>query len=160
MRPQAPANGPNKAAAFLLRQAKAPHAENSTGRRQAFPQGHLHGIRGRPPPRFPPLPAFQGKVLPGDHGAGRYRLSGPAQTPRQYRHAQKAHKKQPLTKRDKAENKRISSERVPCENVIGYRKRFKIIADRYRNRRKRFGLRFNLLTAIYNRELAEKYAQL
>ena len=72
----------------------------------------------------------------------------------------KRSKKHPLTKQDKAENKRISSERVPCENVIGYLKRFKIIADRYRNRRKRFALRFNLLAAIYNHELAKKYGQL
>ncbi len=32
-------------------------------------------------------------------------------------------------------------------------KRFKIIADRYRNRRRRFGLRFFLIAAIYNMEL-------
>jgi len=71
----------------------------------------------------------------------------------------KRSKQQPLTKQDKADNKRISSERVACENVIGYLKRFKIIADRYRNRRKRFALRFNLLAAIYNHELAKKYSQ-
>jgi DDE superfamily endonuclease len=70
----------------------------------------------------------------------------------------KRSKQQPLTKQDKAENKRISSERVACENVIGYLKRFKIIADRYRNRRKRFALRFNLLAAIYNHELAKNTA--
>ncbi|SPR02632.1 IS5 family transposase ISOt6 [Orientia tsutsugamushi] len=39
------------------------------------------------------------------------------------------------------------------ENVIGALKRFKIIADKYRNRRKRFGLRFNLISGIYNFEL-------
>ncbi|KJV53055.1 putative transposase [Orientia tsutsugamushi str. Gilliam] len=32
-------------------------------------------------------------------------------------------------------------------------KRFKIIADKYRNRRKRFGLRFNLISGIYNFDL-------
>jgi hypothetical protein len=32
-------------------------------------------------------------------------------------------------------------------------KRFHIISQRYRNRRKRFGLRFNLIAAIYNFEL-------
>ena len=47
----------------------------------------------------------------------------------------------------------LSSERVSNENVIGMVKRFKIIADRYRNRRKRFGLRFNLIAEIYNFEL-------
>jgi hypothetical protein len=45
------------------------------------------------------------------------------------------------------------SERVLNENVIGVLKRFHIIADKYRNRRKRFGLRFNLIAGIYNYEL-------
>jgi len=40
------------------------------------------------------------------------------------------------------------------EHVIGSLKRFRILAERYRNRRKRFGLRFNLLAAIFNLELA------
>lgn len=64
-------------------------------------------------------------------------------------------KKIPLTKEDKRKNRTLSSERVLNENVIGMLKRFKIIADRYRNRRKRFGLRFNLIAAIYNMELVE-----
>lgn len=62
-------------------------------------------------------------------------------------------KKIPLTKEDKKRNRELSSERVSNENVIGMVKRFKIIADRYRNRRKRFGLRFNLIAGIYNFEL-------
>ena len=63
-------------------------------------------------------------------------------------------KKNPLTTEDKHNNQMLSSERVLNENVIGMLKRFKIIADRYRNRRKRFGLRFNLIAGIYNMELA------
>jgi hypothetical protein len=63
-------------------------------------------------------------------------------------------KKCPLTREDKQRNKALSSERVLNENVIGMLKRFKIIADKYRNRRKRFGLRFNLIAGIYNYELA------
>jgi hypothetical protein len=39
------------------------------------------------------------------------------------------------------------------ENVIGRLKRFKILSDKYRNRRKRFGLRFNLIAGIYNFEI-------
>jgi len=58
-----------------------------------------------------------------------------------------------LSKEDKKNNRKISSDRVLNENVIGMLKRFKIIADKYRNRRKRFGLRFNLIAAIYNMEL-------
>jgi len=42
---------------------------------------------------------------------------------------------------------------VPAEHVIAAVKRFKIVADKYRNRRKRFGLRFALIAALYNRDL-------
>ena len=62
-------------------------------------------------------------------------------------------KKRPLTQEEKLQNQQISSDRVLNENVIGMLKRFKIIADRYRNRRKRFGLRFNLIAGLYNYEL-------
>ncbi len=62
-------------------------------------------------------------------------------------------KKNPLNKEDKKKNRELSSERVLNENVIGMLKRFKIVADRYRNRRRRFGLRFNLIAGIYNFEL-------
>jgi hypothetical protein len=62
-------------------------------------------------------------------------------------------KKKPLTAEDKASNRRISGERVDNEHAIGFVKRFKIVADRYRNRRKRFGLRFNLICGICNFEL-------
>ncbi|KJV50705.1 putative transposase [Orientia tsutsugamushi str. Karp] len=36
-------------------------------------------------------------------------------------------------------------------------KRFKIIADKYRNRRKRFGLRFNLISGIYNFDMLTSF---
>ena len=62
-------------------------------------------------------------------------------------------KKNPLTKEDKKNNRKLSSQRAVNENIIGSLKRFKIIADKYRNRRKRFGLRFNLIAGIYNLEL-------
>ena len=65
----------------------------------------------------------------------------------------KKSKKNPLTKEDKQRNQELASERVLNENVIGMLKRFKIISDKYRNRRKRFGLRFNLIAAIYNLDL-------
>ena len=65
----------------------------------------------------------------------------------------KKSKKKPLNKEDKQYNRRLSSTRVVNENVIGMIKRFKIVADRYRNRRKRFSLRFNLIAGICNFEL-------
>lgn len=62
-------------------------------------------------------------------------------------------KKNSLSKTDKRKNREIASKRVLNENVIGVVKRFKIIAEKYRNRRKRFNLRFNLIAGIYNFEL-------
>jgi hypothetical protein len=66
----------------------------------------------------------------------------------------------PLTQEDKKMNRQLSSGRVLNENVIGNLKRFKIISDRYRNRRKRFCLRFNLIAGIYNLELNSEKLQL
>lgn len=65
----------------------------------------------------------------------------------------KSSKNKPLTKAEKQNNRKLSSERVINEHVIGSVKRFKIVADKYRNRRKRFGLRFNLIAGIHNFEL-------
>ncbi|SPR06785.1 IS5 family transposase ISOt6 [Orientia tsutsugamushi str. Gilliam] len=65
----------------------------------------------------------------------------------------KKSKKNPLTKNDKKNNRMLAGARVVYENVIDMLKRFKIIADKYRNIRKRFGLRFNLISGIYNFEL-------
>ncbi len=61
----------------------------------------------------------------------------------------------PLTGEDKKNEQQLSRDRVLNENVIGSVKRFKILSDRYRNRRKRFSLRFNLIAGIYNLELAQ-----
>lgn len=66
----------------------------------------------------------------------------------------KKSKNNPLSKCDKRRNREISAQRVLCENVIGALKRFRILAERYRNRRKRFGLRFFLIAAFYNTTLA------
>ncbi len=68
----------------------------------------------------------------------------------------KKNKKKPFTKLDKRNNKKLSSQRIFVEHVIGKLKFFKILSDRYRNRRKRFGLRFNLIASIYNFELKLK----
>ena len=65
----------------------------------------------------------------------------------------KKSKKYPLSKEDKMRNRRISSDRVLNEHMIALIKRFKVISERYRNRRKRFGLRFSLIAGICNFEL-------
>ena len=63
----------------------------------------------------------------------------------------------PLSRDDKSYNRFISIERVVNENIIGVLKRFRIISDVYRNRRKRFGLRFNLIAGIYNFETKYRF---
>jgi len=65
----------------------------------------------------------------------------------------KKSKNKPIGKEDKEYNHDLSSERIGNENAIGFIKRFKIVSERYRNRRKRFGLRFSLLAGICNFEL-------
>jgi hypothetical protein len=65
----------------------------------------------------------------------------------------KGTKKRPLTKEDKKHNHQVGSKRVMVEHIIRELKIFKIMAAPYRNRRKRFGLRINLIAAIYNFEL-------
>ena len=66
----------------------------------------------------------------------------------------KKSKHHPLTEEQKAANRQLSRERLVIEHIIRSLKIFRILAERYRNRRKRFGLRFNLIAALYNSELA------
>jgi len=68
----------------------------------------------------------------------------------------KRSKKNPLTNDDKKQNTSKSSKRVVIENLIRELKIFRIISEKYRNRRKRFGLRFNLIAAIHNLNLELK----
>ena len=53
-------------------------------------------------------------------------------------------------------NQEINKRRIGIEHVFGSLKTFKILAERYRNRGKRLGLRFNLIAGIYNFELSKK----
>lgn len=68
----------------------------------------------------------------------------------------KKSKMKPLTDEQKAKNRELSRKRIYCEHVIGKLKIFRILKERYRNRRKHFGLRFNLISALYNMSLALK----
>ena len=62
-------------------------------------------------------------------------------------------KKKKLTKEEKAYNRQLARERILVEHINRKIKIFKIFAQRYRNRRKRYGLRANLICGIYNFEL-------
>lgn len=75
---------------------------------------------------------------------------------KQHANSRLPHKKSklhPLTDEQKTENRRLARERFVVEHVIRSLKIFRILAEKYRNRRKRFGLRFNLIAALYNQEL-------
>ena len=56
----------------------------------------------------------------------------------------------------KTYNREINKRRIGIEHVFGRLKTFKILTERYRNRGKRLGLRFNLIAGIYNLELTKK----
>lgn len=50
-------------------------------------------------------------------------------------------------------NRTLGRERICIEHVNRRLKIFKVLAQRYRNRRRYYGLRFNLIAALYNYEL-------
>jgi len=62
-------------------------------------------------------------------------------------------KNRPLTEEEKAFNRRLARERIAIEHVNREIKIFKIMSDRYRNRRRRHGLRMNLICAVRNSEI-------
>lgn len=84
----------------------------------------------------------------GDRGyQGLAKLHANSQTP----------KKKPrggqLSAGDKRFNRELARQRVVAEHVNRQLKIFRILAERYRNRGRRFGLRCNLIAALYNFEL-------
>lgn len=74
-------------------------------------------------------------------------LHGNCQTPL------KKSKYHPLTPKEKRSNRVLARKRILIEHIFRKLKVFRILSERYRNRRKRFALRFNLIAAIYNLEL-------
>ena len=64
----------------------------------------------------------------------------------------KSSKNRPLSTQDRKQNRNISKKRIAVEHVISLVKRFRILSERYRNRRKRFSLRFSLIAGICNFE--------
>ena len=60
-----------------------------------------------------------------------------------------------LTPAQKVYNRALSKKRICIEHVNARLKVFHILSGRYRNRRRRFGLRCNLIAAIYNKEYAQ-----
>lgn len=59
-----------------------------------------------------------------------------------------------LSEQDRHNNRRLAKLRIRVEHVICWLKRFRILAERYRNRRRRFSLRFRLIAGLHNFEAA------
>ena len=65
-------------------------------------------------------------------------------------------KNKELSQAEKVLNRQLAKERIIIENIHRSLNIFRILSSRYRNRRRRFGLRFNLIAGIYNYELSLK----
>ena len=61
----------------------------------------------------------------------------------------------PLPKEEKQHNRALAQLRVRVEHTIRRFKIFRLFSGRYRNRRRRFGLRLNLIAGLLNHELAQ-----
>ena len=62
----------------------------------------------------------------------------------------KASKKHPLSPEQRKNNALLSKRRIYIEHINRYIKRFRILSSRYRNKRKKFGLRVSLICGIFN----------
>jgi len=71
--------------------------------------------------------------------------------------SKKPRKKQ-LDDHERQHNRNLARLRVIVEHMNRRLKIFRILGERYRNRRKRFGLRFNLIAALVNIELLRSQA--
>jgi hypothetical protein len=65
----------------------------------------------------------------------------------------KKRRNQKLIEKEKKYNRELSRLRILIENVNRRIKRFKIMCDRYRNKRKRHGLRMTILCGFHNMDL-------
>lgn len=98
------------------------------------------------------LPFVPSQLCLSDRG-----YQGFAKLHQQRLHPTKKPRKQPLPAADKQHNRLLARLRVRVEHVIRRFKIFRIFSGRYRNRRKRFGLRLNLIAGLLNYELAHAH---
>jgi len=93
------------------------------------------------------LPALQVPSCLADLGyAGRQKIVHGARLP------QRKPPRRSLSPAEKQSNKEQRRERVRIEHLIRKLKVFRILSSRYRNRRRRFGLRLHLIAALCNKE--------
>jgi hypothetical protein len=112
----------------------------------AFEKGRVHDFRLFKCHHIPLLPEQLCLADKGYQGIAKLHPHSciPAKKPRQGK----------LDEAERQHNRNLARLRVVAEHVNRKLKIFRILAERYRNRRRRFGLRFNLIAAIVNFELA------
>lgn len=111
----------------------------------AFGKGQIHDFRLFQQYRIPMLPEQLCLADKGYQGLAALHSSSctPVKKPRQRQ----------LNQDERQHNRLLARLRIVVEHVNRRLKIFRILAERYRNRRRRFGLRFNLIAAILNLEL-------
>lgn len=111
----------------------------------AFDKGRVHDFRLFKQQRVPLMPEQLCLTDKGYQGIAKLHPHSctPAKKPR----------KADLSDSERQQNRLLARIRVTVEHSIRRLKIFRILAERYRNRRKRFGLRLNLIAAIVNFEL-------
>ncbi|WP_041621364.1 IS5/IS1182 family transposase [Orientia tsutsugamushi] len=137
---ETPIERPKKTKILLFRKEEMVYTKNSNSVRQAnipsnmyrFSNGKKHDFRLFKESKILIHPKVKAITDTGYQGI--QKIHNNSELPK------KKSKKNPLTKNDKKNNPRLAGERVVNETVIGMLKQFKIIADKYRNRRKIFGL--------------------
>ncbi|VIV78733.1 mobile genetic element [Streptococcus pneumoniae] len=92
-----------------------------------------------------------GKILADSGYQGLMKIYPQAQIPR------KSSKLKPLIAEDKTYNHALSKERSKVENIFAKVKTFKMISTTYRNHRKRFGLRMNLIAEKVSKTLDKTF---
>ena len=112
----------------------------------AYAKGRVHDFRLFKQSRLPLNAKLQ--VLADKGYQGILKRHPNSQTPK------KKPKNVTLSEADHRYNRDLARRRVVVEHVNRRLKIWRILAERYRNRRRRFGLRFNLIAGLYNYELA------
>jgi hypothetical protein len=95
-------------------------------------------------------------LLPETLGLGDSAFQGIRRLHTNSKTPKKRSKARRLTQEEKAANRQLERERLVVEHIIRCLKVFRVLSERYRNRRRRFGLRFNLIAAIYERDRRRK----
>lgn len=112
----------------------------------AFGKGRVHDFRLCKQHRIPMLPQQLCLADKGYQGLAKLHIHSctPVKKP----------KKVKLDAEQRQYNQMLASLRIVAEHTNRRLKIWRILAERYRNRRRRFGLRFNLIAAIVNIEIA------